>query len=269
MTASSGAGISRLTGWVPCATVPSSQQPPPHGYHRMGGGSHVETNNNPVHKKITISCLSNYQLSRLKGFIPTSGGCNHPILCSVEELKTWFRASSPSSLPSYLQRYFYFSILFDLAKSIEAGCSEEEVTKTLDSIPRLWADAFRSWRSDNLLPEIKKALPALVPSIKFRASRVLRQKAEGFVTNRKLVSTDPDSWSHTGIFGIDIDRGSDNNTEDADELYRIAADKLPNLPGFLFAYVSPNKGIKALFSVDNRTTELLNSPKNIQPKTLL
>lgn len=267
MTASSGAGVSRLTGWVPCATVPSSQQPPPHGYRRMGGGSRVETNTKPVHKKITISCLSNYQLSRLKGFIPTSGGCNHPILCSVEELKTWFRASSPSSLPSYLQRYFYFSILFDLAKSIEAGCSEEEVTKTLDSIPRLWADAFRSWRSDNLLPEIKKALPALVPSIKFRASRVLRQKAEGFVTNRKLVSTDPDSWSHTGIFGIDIDRGSDNNTEDADELYRIAADKLPNLPGFLFAYVSPNKGIKALFSVDSRTTELLNSPKNIQPKT--
>ena len=223
--------------------------------------------------QFTITAVSNYQLAQRKPFIPTSGGCNHVTTHSYNELKDFFQAHNLSKLPPTLKRYGYFSLLYDMSQIAQADQTEETTTTLLNIkrlLPSFLQKVYDRWEEDGLLDQTKKVLPALVPSVRFLASPdstvamgPTASTGSEYISNKRLVSINPDSWEHTGIFGIDIDRGADGNPGDPGTLYAMATEKLARMNGFLFAYVSPNQGIKALFMVDRKTTQMLNKPPTI------
>lgn len=198
--------------------------------------------------KLTAVGLTNGQLTYDKDKFPNAGGCNHPNQVNLADVESFFSAPAGAKIQPQLLRWRFFSTMYDMKEGREPRVS----------LPSLFTRTYKKWEDRGWLPLVKRALPAFVPSVKFLGAP---KELDGmYFSNKKQVMTDFYSWEHTGIFGIDIDRGHDGNTDDADALFSTAQSILPTIPGFLFAYTSPSGGIKALFRISASYTQKLNNP---------
>ena len=201
----------------------------------------------------TAPRISQLQLAEGMKKLPTGGSCNRAVAIALPEVLRLLMDMPIENRE--LMQYYYQVQLF---KVMQGKLDENSL-----SMPPVYKTILSNWREHGVeAKDIKPALPALVPSVQFLSKPglydyALDSKGARYYTNRSLVSVDGTSWRHTGIFGIDVDL-KENKKHTAETLLATAQEKLPQLDGFLFAYVSPNQGIKAFFQISNSTLQYLN-----------
>lgn len=201
----------------------------------------------------TAPRISQLQLAEGMKKLPTGGSCNRAVAIAMPEVLRLLMGMTIEN--QELMQYYYQVQLF---KVMQGKLDENSL-----SMPPVYKRILANWREHGLeAKDIKPALPALVPSVQFLSKPglydyALDSKGARYYTNRSLVSVDGTSWRHTGIFGIDVDL-KENPEHTTDSILSTAQEKLPQLDGFLFAYVSPNHGIKAFFQISNSTLQYLN-----------
>lgn len=197
--------------------------------------------------------ISQLQLTGDMKKLPTGGSCNRAVAIAMPEVLRLLMGMPIEN--QELMQYYYQVQLF---KVMQGKLDENSL-----SMPPVYKRILTNWRKHGVeAKDIKPALPAIVPSVQFLSKPglydyALDSKGARYYTNRSLVSVDGTSWRHTGIFGIDVDL-KENPEHTADSILATAQEKLPSLDGFLFAYVSPNRGIKAFFQISNSTLQYLN-----------
>lgn len=201
----------------------------------------------------TAPRISQLQLTGDMKKLPTGGSCNRAVAIAMPEVLRLLMGMPIEN--QELMQYYYQVQLF---KVMQGKLDENSL-----SMPPVYKRILTNWRKHGVeAKDIKPALPAIVPSVQFLSKPglydyALDSKGARYYTNRSLVSVDGTSWRHTGIFGIDVDL-KENPEHTADSILATAQEKLPSLDGFLFAYVSPNRGIKAFFQISNSTLQYLN-----------
>ena len=201
----------------------------------------------------TAPRISQLQLAEGMKKLPTGGSCNRAVAIAMPEVLRLLMGMPIDN--QELMQYYYQVQLF---KVMQGKLDENSL-----SMPPVYKRILANWREHGLeAKDIKPALPAIVPSVQFLSKPglydyALDSKGARYYTNRSLVSVDGTSWRHTGIFGIDVDL-KENPEHTTDSILSTAQEKLPQLDGFLFAYVSPNHGIKAFFQISNSTLQYLN-----------
>lgn len=201
----------------------------------------------------TAPRISQLQLAEGMKKLPTGGSCNRAVAIAMPEVLRLLMGMPIEN--QELMQYYYQVQLF---KVMQGKLDENSL-----SMPPVYKRILANWREHGLeAKDIKPALPAIVPSVQFLSKPglydyALDSKGARYYTNRSLVSVDGTSWRHTGIFGIDVDL-KENPEHTTDSILSTAQEKLPQLDGFLFAYVSPNHGIKAFFQISNSTLQYLN-----------
>lgn len=201
----------------------------------------------------TAPRISQLQLAEGMKKLPTGGSCNRAVAIAMPEVLRLLMGMTIEN--QELMQYYYQVQLF---KVMQGKLDENSL-----SMPPVYKRILANWREHGLeAKDIKPALPAIVPSVQFLSKPglydyALDSKGARYYTNRSLVSVDGTSWRHTGIFGIDVDL-KENPEHTTDSILSTAQEKLPQLDGFLFAYVSPNHGIKAFFQISNSTLQYLN-----------
>lgn len=201
----------------------------------------------------TAPRISQLQLTGDMKKLPTGGSCNRAVAIAMPEVLRLLMGMPIEN--QELMQYYYQVQLF---KVMQGKLDENSL-----SMPPVYKRILTNWRKHGVeVKDIKPALPAIVPSVQFLSKPglydyALDSKGARYYTNRSLVSVDGTSWRHTGIFGIDVDL-KENPEHTADSILATAQEKLPSLDGFLFAYVSPNRGIKAFFQISNSTLQYLN-----------
>lgn len=201
----------------------------------------------------TAPRISQLQLAEGMKKLPTGGSCNRAVAIAMPEVLRLLMGMPIEN--QELMQYYYQVQLF---KVMQGKLDENSL-----SMPPVYKRILANWREHGLeAKDIKPALPAIVPSVQFLSKPglydyALDSKGARYYTNRSLVSVDGTSWRHTGIFGIDVDL-KENPEHTTDSILSTAREKLPQLDGFLFAYVSPNHGIKAFFQISNSTLQYLN-----------
>lgn len=201
----------------------------------------------------TAPRISRLQLAEGMKKLPTGGSCNRAVAIAMPEVLRLLMGMTIEN--QELMQYYYQVQLF---KVMQGKLDENSL-----SMPPVYKRILANWREHGLeAKDIKPALPAIVPSVQFLSKPglydyALDSKGARYYTNRSLVSVDGTSWRHTGIFGIDVDL-KENPEHTTDSILSTAQEKLPRLDGFLFAYVSPNHGIKAFFQISNSTLQYLN-----------
>lgn len=201
----------------------------------------------------TAPRISQLQLAEGMKKLPTGGSCNRAVAIAMPEVLRLLMGMPIEN--QELMQYYYQVQLF---KVMQGKLDENSL-----SMPPVYKRILANWREHGLeAKDIKPALPAIVPSVQFLSKPglydyALDSKGARYYTNRSLVSADGTSWRHTGIFGIDVDL-KENPEHTTDSILSTAQEKLPQLDGFLFAYVSPNHGIKAFFQISNSTLHYLN-----------
>lgn len=201
----------------------------------------------------TAPRISQLQLAEGMKKLPTGGSCNRAVAIAMPEVLRLLMGMPIEN--QELMQYYYQVQLF---KVMQGKLDENSL-----SMPPVYKRILANWREHGLeAKDIKPALPAVVPSVQFLSKPglydyALDSKGARYYTNRSLVSVDGTSWRHTGIFGIDVDL-KENPEHTTDSILSTAREKLPRLDGFLFAYVSPNHGIKAFFQISNSTLQYLN-----------
>lgn len=201
----------------------------------------------------TAPRISQLQLAEGMKKLPTGGSCNRAVAIAMPEVLRLLMGMPIEN--QELMQYYYQVQLF---KVMQGKLDENSL-----SMPPVYKRILANWREHGLeAKDIKPALPAVVPSVQFLSKPglydyALDSKGARYYTNRSLVSVDGTSWRHTGIFGIDVDL-KENPEHTTDSILSTAQEKLPQLDGFLFAYVSPNHGIKAFFQISNSTLQYLN-----------
>lgn len=201
----------------------------------------------------TAPRISQLQLAEGMKKLPTGGSCNRAVAIAMPEVLRLLMGMEIEN--QELMQYYYQVQLF---KVMQGKLDENSL-----SMPPVYKRILANWREHGLeAKDIKPALPAIVPSVQFLSKPglydyALDSKGARYYTNRSLVSVDGTSWRHTGIFGIDVDL-KENPEHTTDSILSTAQEKLPQLDGFLFAYVSPNHGIKAFFQISNSTLQYLN-----------
>lgn len=206
----------------------------------------------------TLTALSERQLFDSPIPLTKHGSCNYTSRLSLGEIINFLHGDITPQLLSASQ----------LSSLIQVQNGE----LSLDSVPASYRSLYEKWSRNWASPDnrdkdkplpVKAALPAIVPSIRILNSRNNLLPDYQSQSVKRLINILPDLWEHTGIFGIDIDRGKDGNSDDPAELLAMAREKLAALPGFVFAYTSPNKGIKAFFRASNEIVYYLNNPKSM------
>ena len=201
----------------------------------------------------TAPRISQLQLTGDMKKLPTGGSCNRAVAIAMPEVLRLLMGMPIEN--QELMQYYYQVQLF---KVMQGKLDENSL-----SMPPVYKRILTNWRKHGVeAKDIKPALPAIVPSVQSLSKPglydyALDSKGARYYTNRSLVSVDGTSWRHTGIFGIDVDL-KENPEHTADSILATAQEKLPSLDGFLFAYVSPNRGIKAFFQISNSTLQYLN-----------
>lgn len=201
----------------------------------------------------TAPRISRLQLAEGMKKLPTGGSCNRAVAIAMPEVLRLLMGMTIEN--QELMQYYYQVQLF---KVMQGKLDENSL-----SMPPVYKRILANWREHGLeAKDIKPALPAIVPSVQFLSKPglydyALDSKGARYYTNRSLVSVDGTSWRHTGIFGIDVDL-KENPEHTTDSILSTAQEKLPQLDGFLFAYVSPHHGIKAFFQISNSTLQYLN-----------
>ena len=201
----------------------------------------------------TAPRISRLQLAEGMKKLPTGGSCNRAVAIAMPEVLRLLMGMTIEN--QELMQYYYQVQLF---KVMQGKLDENSL-----SMPPVYKRILANWREHGLeAKDIKPALPAIVPSVQFLSKPglydyALDSKGARYYTNRSLVSVDGTSWRQTGIFGIDVDL-KENPEHTTDSILSTAQEKLPRLDGFLFAYVSPNHGIKAFFQISNSTLQYLN-----------
>lgn len=206
----------------------------------------------------TLTSLSERQLFDSPLPQTKHGSCNYATRLSLGEIIHFLQGDITPQLLSASQ-------LSSLVRVQNGELSLESVPASYRALYEKWT---RNWASpdnvnkDKPLP-IKAALPAVVPSIHILNSRNNLLPDYRSQSVKRLINILPDLWEHTGLFGIDIDRGKAGNSHDPAKLLAMAREKLSSLPGFVFAYTSPNKGIKAFFRASDEIVHYLNNPKSL------
>lgn len=219
----------------------------------------TQNNNTPEDDlELTFTSLRLSQLQfKTKGTkLATAGSCNHSISIPLRDVLCLFKGEKITN--PELIRFSYQVKMFQVMQNL---VDEESLC-----LPPLYTRILAQWKKLGLTPgELKPSLPAVVPSVQFLGKPGFYDFSAGscYYTNRRLVSVDGTSWRHTGVFGIDVDL-KENPEHTAESLLDVARAKLPGLDGFLFAYVSPNRGLKIFFQVSHQNLQQLNQMPQLE-----
>lgn len=174
----------------------------------------------------------------------TGAGRNYYTV-SLASIRSFLQSPEPTE-PAF-DVAFQLSLLIDCQKGLRP---------LTDAAP--WAqNLYGKWaKQPEALLSLKKALPALLPSVHYLSlpsSRINGPRR----SPRSMIRRSTSFWKHTGIFGLDVDgiKGDDEATK-----ARVIAayDYFKVQPGFLFGYISPSGGFKGYLKVSDDVTEMLN-----------
>lgn len=180
-----------------------------------------------------------------RGIVRTAGACYNTSTINVKQLKKFFSGFF-EDLPPDLRMAGFQVDAFNKLKN-PGPLTQGTV------LPPLYESGLHLWEPHK--DEMKKSLPALVPSVYFIPQ-------ESLSSPKRQAAENPASWKHSGFFGIDLDLGENANGTDPAKLFRRACKEAPEFPGFCFLFQSPSGGIKVLLRVDDATVELLNTGTN-------
>lgn len=165
-----------------------------------------------------------------------------------------------SSILNYFRKDVHEDTRFEVGVQLSL-LLDKHMGRTLSSEPLPeYLRLYHRWSAKPNL-RIKDALPSLLPSALIMSDPDIKDESGKKISIRAAIRQSHTFWSHSGIIGLDIDlkkKEEDTNPEDPVELQRIAKDKLPYVPGYLFGYVSPSGGFKFFIQIDERTREALN-----------
>lgn len=199
---------------------------------------------NPEETKITFLQSSQIRLERLElPEILTGTGRNFYDV-TVASLCTFLHETVPTS--DSFDTAYQLSRLLDHQKGL---CPLSEAAPWAQKLYAKWME--NSGEGSPL--DIKKTLPALLPSVRYTAPLPREGKSP-----RSMVRETTSFWRHTGVFGLDIDCPKEATASERKAMLDSVYAYFKSMPGYLFGYVSPSGGFKGYLQVDDEATDMLN-----------